>query len=69
MSKQISVNFPHSLLASVVTCELSGMGSTEERLDDLRRRKAIAAAGGGAQRVDAQHAKGKLTARKDWICY
>ncbi|HIG19190.1 MAG: methylmalonyl-CoA carboxyltransferase [Methanobacteriota archaeon] len=40
------------------------MGSTEERLDDLRRRKAIAAAGGGAQRVDTQHAKGKLTARE-----
>ncbi len=64
MSNQISVNFPHSLLASGVTCELSGMGSTEERLDDLRRRKAIAAAGGGAQRVDTQHAKGKLTARE-----
>jgi acetyl-CoA carboxylase carboxyltransferase component len=48
----------------VVTCELSGMESTEERLDDLRRRKAIAAAGGGAQRVDVQHAKGKLTARE-----
>jgi acetyl-CoA carboxylase carboxyltransferase component len=64
MSQQISCNFPHSLLASVVTCELSGMESTEERLDDLRRRKAIAAAGGGAQRVDVQHAKGKLTARE-----
>ncbi|MDC3291562.1 hypothetical protein OAV27_03655, partial [Euryarchaeota archaeon] len=42
MSNQIPSNFPHSLLASVVTCELSGMGSTEERLDDLRKRKAIA---------------------------
>ena len=64
MSGQITSNFPHSLLASVVTCELSGMESTEERLDDLRKRKAIAAAGGGAQRVDAQHAKGKMTARE-----
>ena len=51
-------------MASVVTCELSGMESTEERLEDLRRRKAIAAAGGGAKRVDVQHAKGKLTARE-----
>ena len=40
------------------------MESTEERLGDLRRRKAIAEAGGGAQRVDTQHAKGKLTARE-----
>ena len=40
------------------------METTEERLGDLRRRKAIAAAGGGAQRVDAQHAKGKMTARE-----
>ncbi len=40
------------------------MESTEERLNDLRRRKAIAEAGGGAQRVDAQHSKGKMTARE-----
>jgi propionyl-CoA carboxylase beta chain len=40
------------------------METTDERLGDLRRRKAQAAAGGGPQRVDAQHAKGKLTARE-----
>ncbi len=40
------------------------MDSTEERLGDLRRRKAVAAAGGGTQRVDAQHNKGKMTARE-----
>ncbi len=40
------------------------METTEERLGDLRRRKAIAEAGGGTQRVDTQHAKGKLTARE-----
>ena len=40
------------------------MESTEERLEDLRRRKARSQAGGGQQRVDAQHNKGKLTARE-----
>jgi propionyl-CoA carboxylase beta chain len=40
------------------------METTDERLGDLRRRKAQAAAGGGPQRVDAQHAKGKMTARE-----
>ncbi|QYK43072.1 MAG: acyl-CoA carboxylase subunit beta [Paracoccaceae bacterium] len=33
-------------------------------LDELDRRRADARAGGGARRVDAQHAKGKLTARE-----
>ncbi len=40
------------------------MDTTDERLGDLRRRKAQAASGGGPQRVDAQHAKGKMTARE-----
>ncbi len=47
---------------------LSGIGeypmSTEKRLSDLRSRKARAEAGGGQARVDAQHNKGKLTARE-----
>ncbi|HUF90436.1 MAG TPA: acyl-CoA carboxylase subunit beta [Gemmatimonadota bacterium] len=35
-----------------------------ERLDDLRAREAAARAGGGADRLAAQHAKGKLGARE-----
>ncbi|MBM3644499.1 MAG: acyl-CoA carboxylase subunit beta [Alphaproteobacteria bacterium] len=33
-------------------------------LDELERRRAAARAGGGARRVEAQHGKGKLTARE-----
>ncbi len=35
-----------------------------EILEELERRRAQARAGGGAKRIDAQHAKGKLTARE-----
>jgi len=38
------------------------MASDDEKLSDLRSRKARAEAGGGASRVEAQHKKGKLTA-------
>ncbi len=40
------------------------MEENDDRLSDLRRRKSQAEAGGGAAKVDAQHAKGKLTARE-----
>lgn len=40
------------------------MEENDDRLGDLRRRKSQAKAGGGSSRVDAQHAKGKLTARE-----
>ena len=33
-------------------------------LQELENRRAVARAGGGARRVDAQHGKGKLTARE-----
>ncbi len=36
----------------------------DERVDELRRRKTLAKEGGGKDRVQAQHAKGKLTARE-----
>jgi len=36
----------------------------QERLEDLRRRKDQAALGGGHKRVEAQHGRGKLTARE-----
>ncbi|MDE0574313.1 MAG: acyl-CoA carboxylase subunit beta [Candidatus Poseidoniales archaeon] len=40
------------------------MKTADERLDELRRRKAQSEAGGGSQRVDAQHNRGKMTARE-----
>ena len=40
------------------------MQTTQERLLDLRRRKAQVAAGGGSDRVATQHKRGKLTARE-----
>ena len=36
----------------------------DEHIDDLRRRKALAKQGGGKDRIEAQRAKGKLTARE-----
>src|SRR5438132_489057 len=36
----------------------------DERMDELRRRKAQAREGGGKDRIQAQHKKGKLTARE-----
>ncbi|MDS0259053.1 acyl-CoA carboxylase subunit beta [Haloarcula sp. S1CR25-12] len=38
--------------------------SHEDRVEDLRERKAAAERGGGEERVEAQHEKGKLTARE-----
>src|SRR5438552_15906381 len=35
-----------------------------EQIEDLARRKAEGALGGGQRRIDAQRAKGKLTARE-----
>ena len=40
------------------------MKTAEERLDELRRRKAQSEAGGGSKRIDAQHNRGKMTARE-----
>ncbi|MAU85409.1 MAG: methylmalonyl-CoA carboxyltransferase [Euryarchaeota archaeon] len=40
------------------------MGADDARVEELRRRKAQAIAGGGQARVSAQHSKGKLTARE-----
>ncbi len=40
------------------------MPSTEDRLKDLRVRKAQSEAGGGQTRVDAQHNRGKMTASR-----
>jgi acetyl-CoA carboxylase carboxyltransferase component len=40
------------------------MTSNQDRLNDLTRLKDEARLGGGAQRIDAQHGRGKLTARE-----
>ncbi|MEE2811474.1 MAG: acyl-CoA carboxylase subunit beta [Candidatus Thermoplasmatota archaeon] len=40
------------------------METADDKLHDLRRRKAQSEAGGGAQRVEGQHKRGKLTARE-----
>ena len=40
------------------------VSSTEQRLNDLRARKARSEAGGGQARIDAQHNRGKMTARE-----
>src|ERR1700682_6750804 len=37
---------------------------TLEKVDELRHLKAQAMLGGGVKRIEAQHAKGKLTARE-----
>ena len=49
---------------SVTTRGLRAMEAADERLEELRRRKAQSEAGGGSQRIDAQHNRGKLTARE-----
>ena len=36
----------------------------QHMLDELERRRAAARLGGGQRRIDAQHGKGKLTARE-----
>src|SRR5215467_3681836 len=40
------------------------MKTTREKLEDLRKRKEQALLGGGQKRIEAQHKKGKLTARE-----
>ena len=38
--------------------------AVDDRVEELRRRKDAAKVGGGAERIEQQHAKGKLTARE-----
>ncbi len=38
--------------------------AVDERVDELRRRKDASKLGGGTERIEQQHAKGKLTARE-----
>ena len=39
-------------------------GRVQDILEELERRRAHARSGGGERRIQAQHAKGKLTARE-----
>ena len=57
-----------------------GSKTTQEKLEELHRLKEAATLGGGVRRIEAQHKKGKLTAREridllfdpapstSWIC-
>src|SRR5450759_1654930 len=42
----------------------SGLPTTREQIEQLRRLREAAKTGGGQQRIAQQHAKGKLTARE-----
>ncbi len=44
--------------------ESSELKGTEEKIAELHRLKAGAVLGGGKKRIEAQHNKGKLTARE-----
>ena len=45
-------------------CEVRGEAGVKDILDELEARRGAARRGGGEERIDAQHAKGKLTARE-----
>ena len=47
-----------------LSSETAGNGNNAAHLEELRQRRAEAQLGGGQRRIDAQHAKGKLTARE-----
>ena len=44
--------------------ELPGRGTRSANIAEMEKRRAAARLGGGQKRIDAQHAKGKLTARE-----
>src|SRR5712692_10873532 len=44
--------------------ETPGVRGTKEKLEELHRLKEAAMLGGGVKRIEAQHKKGKLTARE-----
>ena len=56
--------FPTGMLIGGVSLPSRTMAESDERVEELRRRKAQAEGGGGQARVSAQHAKGKMTARE-----
>src|SRR5260370_22151737 len=44
--------------------DITGSKTTQEKLEELHRLKEAATLGGGVKRIEAQHKKGKLTARE-----
>ena len=55
---------PGSMLCELVRRSEYGAGQMKEVLEELERRRAEARLGGGQTRIDAQHKRGKLTARE-----
>src|SRR5262245_19365818 len=56
---------PHAMrLALPVGLQSRGREKMKEVLDELERRRAEARLGGGRARIEAQHRRGKLTARE-----
>jgi len=50
--------------------ETPGVKGTKEKLEELHRLKEAAMLGGGVKRIEAQHSKGKLTAReRQVVCF
>jgi acetyl-CoA carboxylase carboxyltransferase component len=55
---------PQMAISEHTPQETTGLKSTKEKLEELHRLKEAAMLGGGPKRIEAQHKKGKLTARE-----
>src|SRR5262245_9746739 len=60
----VSIASNHTHKAATSHIKERAMKTTREKLEDLRKRKEQALLGGGQKRIEAQHKKGKLTARE-----
>src|SRR5579875_3779713 len=55
---------PRAIVSGLVTAETENPSPLRPLADDLRERRERLRLGGGAERIEAQHAAGKLTARE-----
>src|SRR5262245_53566063 len=55
---------PQMAISEHTPQETAGLKSTKEKLEEVHRLKEAAMLGGGPKRIEAQHKKGKLTARE-----
>src|SRR5881397_3464666 len=62
--RQVPKGIPAGREGLMTRSAFGGSMVGDERVDELRRRKAQAREGGGKDRIQAQHKKGKLTARE-----
>src|SRR5436305_8398973 len=62
--KSYAWRYQHMTTSEQTPQETSGFKSTQEKVTELHRLKAEAMLGGGTRRIEAQHKKGKLTARE-----